>query len=86
MLFQGEGVGRTIGIVILLTIRLWGEEISYDGDVGWSSHQGFLDTLTPENSPSIPDWPRLVAETMRDQLGAEILYVVPAENVPGRVY
>ena len=32
------------------------------------------------------DWPRLVAETVRDQLGAEILYVVPVEHVPGRVY
>ncbi|MXZ89099.1 MAG: hypothetical protein F4081_03715 [Dehalococcoidia bacterium] len=70
----------------LVAIRLWGEDISYDGEAGWSSHGRLLDTLTPENSPSIPDWPRLVAETMRDQLGAEILYVVPAENVPGRVY
>ena len=81
-----ERARGTIGIVILLTIRLRGEDISYDGEGGWSSHERFLDSLTPENSPSIPDWPRLVAETMRDQLGAEILYVVPAENVPGRVY
>ncbi len=72
--------------MILVTIRLWGEVISYDGEAGWSSHQRFLDTFMPENSPSIPQWPQLVAETIRDQLGAEILYVRHVESVPGRVY
>ena len=72
--------------MILVTIRLSGEVISYDGKAGWSSRQEFLDTFTPDNTPDIPQWPQLVAETMRDQLGAEILYVKRVENVPGRVY
>ncbi|MCY4391980.1 MAG: hypothetical protein OXE43_08000 [Chloroflexi bacterium] len=69
-----------------VTIRLWGEAISYDGEAGWSSRQEFLDTFTPDNTPDIPQWPQLVAETVRDQLGAEILYVMQVESVPGRVY
>ena len=85
MSFREAGRG-TIGNVTLVTIRLWGEVISYDGEAGWSSRREFLDTFTPENSPSIPQWPQLVAETIRDQLGGEILYVRRMENVPGRVY
>ena len=70
----------------LLILRLWGEVISYDGGAGWSSYREFLDTFTPANTPDIPQWPQLVAETIRDQLGGEILYVRRLENVPGRVY
>ncbi len=70
----------------LVTIRLWGEVISHDGETGWSSRREFLDTLTPDNTPDIPQWPQLVADTVRDQLGAEIVYVKRVESVPGRVY
>jgi len=78
--------GGTIATMRFVTIRLWGEAISYDGEAGWSSRQEFLDTFTPDNTPDIPQWPQLVAETVRDQLGAEILYVMQVESVPGRVY
>ena len=71
----------------VISIRLWGTVHEYFGDGGWRGpFAATLETLTPHDTPDIPDWPRQVAEAIRDELGAEIIYTQARENVPGRVY
>ena len=70
----------------LISIRLHGVIYDYDSVRGWSGLESVLGTLTPGNTPDIPDWPKSTAERIRDATGAQILYTQPREDVPGRVY
>ena len=82
---------RKIGSMILVTIRYRGDEYSLDGDEGWLGDwytmRRILAASTPEDSPSIPHWPQSVADAMVEEVGAEVLYVVPQPPYdPGTIY
>ena len=71
----------------LITVRLHGVLHHYDSGRGWEGPDAvILESLTPHDTPDHPQWPREVAETIRDRLGAEIVYAQPREHRRGRVY
>ena len=68
--------------MILVTIRYRGDDYSWDDDVGgwlggWAIIRRIITALTPENTPDIPHWPQHAADVMVEEVGAEVLYVVP---------
>ena len=76
--------------VIDVSVRLKGDLYHHDDESGWRGPEELelklLRWESPPDRPSIPNWPQLAAETMRDRLGADIVYVRHRKSVPGRVY